>query len=155
MPGRPFQPNEVSAGGVVARTLATGHQVCLVNDGRYWGLPKGNVDRDETPEQAALREIEEEVGISAHRLRILATLPASEYVYRRSGRLIFKRVHHFLVRAPARSRLIPQPDEIAEAVWLPIDEAMTRASFRDTVVALRAANDVLASASQGGPSAEP
>lgn len=155
MPGREFRPNEVSAGGVVVRTLASGHQACLVNDGHYWGLPKGNVDRGETPEQAALREIEEEIGIPAQRLRVIATLPASEYVYRRGGRLIFKRVYHFLVQAPARARLTPQPEEIAEAVWLPFDKAIERASFRDAVVALHAAREELMRAREGAAAAAP
>src|SRR5947209_3256518 len=96
----PFRPNEVSAGGVVVRRTRRVLEVCLVNDGRYWGLPKGNVERGETPEQAALREIEEEVGLPAQRLRVVRELTPSDYVYRRGGRLIFKRVHQFLVEAP-------------------------------------------------------
>ena len=41
------------------------------------GLPKGRLDRDETVEQGANRELKEEVGYGARRLRILTTLSLS------------------------------------------------------------------------------
>ncbi len=68
MPRR--RPDEISAGGVLARPSASGWEVCLVRAGRYWGLPKGHIERGESAEQAALREISEECGVPielAHR----------------------------------------------------------------------------------------
>src|ERR1700736_7021221 len=96
MPRSSFRPTEVSAGGVVVRRGAHGVEVGLINDGRYWGLPKGNVEPGERPEDTALREIAEETGLDASTLKIRDSLPTSEYVYKRGGRLTFKRVHHFL-----------------------------------------------------------
>jgi len=145
MAPRPFQPNEVSAGGVVVRDAAGSVEVCLVHDGRYWGIPKGNVEGGETPEQAALREIAEETGIAHDGLRVLAELTPSEYVYRRrdTGRLIFKRVHQYLVAAPADAELRPQESEIAAAAWLPFSDASQRASFDATRRALDEAHRAL------------
>jgi len=145
VPGRQFRPNEVSSGGVVVRASdGGGYEVCLVSDGRYWGLPKGNVERREAPPEAALREIAEETGISRQGLGVVAPLPASDYVYRRDGRTIFKRVHWFLVTAPAGSELVPQPEEIDEAAWLSFADAKERASHPDTVKALDEAERILA-----------
>ena len=146
MPRRIFNPNEVSSGGVVTRPGDDGDEVCLVYDGRYWGIPKGNVEQGETPEQTALREISEETGIAHDTLRIVAELAPSEYVYRRrdSGRLIFKRVHQYLVRAPHDAVLRPQESEIDEAEWLSFDDALQRASFSDTKRALQQARSALA-----------
>ncbi|MBV9101146.1 MAG: NUDIX domain-containing protein [Candidatus Dormibacteraeota bacterium] len=144
MPSRQFRANEISAGGVLARPAQDGYEVCLVNDGRYWGLPKGNVERGEKPVDAALREMSEETGVPRGDLRVVGALPGSEYVYRRAGRLIFKRVDHFLVMAPANAELHPDPVEISEAAWLTVDEAMARASFRDTRTALEGALRTLA-----------
>ena len=128
----------------MVRTAADGvHQLCLVHDGRHWGLPKGNVERGETPEQTALREIAEETGLPFDRLELIAALPASEYVYRRDGRLIFKRVHFFLVSAPDGVELVPQPGELDDARWLSVEEARRRASFPDTVRAIDAAERLL------------
>jgi 8-oxo-dGTP pyrophosphatase MutT (NUDIX family) len=116
----------------------------MVRAGRYWGLPKGHIEAGETPEEAALREISEECGLPPAALSIVTTLPPSEYVYRRDGRLIFKLVHHFLVLARAGAVLIPQAAEIDEAEWLSIDSAMATASFADSRTALAAARDALA-----------
>jgi 8-oxo-dGTP pyrophosphatase MutT (NUDIX family) len=131
----------------VARPMGDAWEVCIVRAGRYWGLPKGHIETGETPEEAALREISEECGLPPAALSIVATLPPSEYVYRRDGRLIFKLVHHFLVIAPGGAALTPQAAEIDEAEWLSIDSAMARASFADSRTALAAARDALAARS--------
>jgi len=145
VPRGQFRPNEVSAGGVVVRPASNGaHEVCLVSDGHYWGLPKGNVEPGETPDRTALREIAEETGLPGDQLELLAALPSSEYVYRRSGRLIFKRVHFFLVSAPPGVDLVPQPGELDDAAWLSFEEARARASFPDTVTAIETAEKLLA-----------
>jgi 8-oxo-dGTP pyrophosphatase MutT (NUDIX family) len=145
MPRRPLRPNEISAGGVVVRPAGAGHEVCLVSDGRYWGFPKGLIETGETAEEAALREISEETGIPRSVLTLGATLPVSEYVYRRrdTSRLIFKRVYHFLVVAPESTDLHPDPVEIAEAAWLGFDDARARLSFRNTFPILDAARNLL------------
>jgi 8-oxo-dGTP pyrophosphatase MutT (NUDIX family) len=142
MPRR--RPDEISAGGVLARPSNRGWEVCMVRAGRYWAFPKGHVEPGEGPEQAALREISEECGLPRQSLSITALLPESKYVYRRAGRLIFKRVHHFLVTAPAGVEITPQVSEIDEAEWLTIDAAIERASFADTRTALAAARVALA-----------
>ena len=144
MPAR--RPNEISAGGVLARPGDHGVEVCLVHAGKYWGLPKGHLEPGETAEEAALREISEECGIPLDHLSMSGELPPSEYVYRRAGTLIFKLVHHFLVVTEAATELRPQPSEIDEAAWLSIDEAIELASFADTRTALSAARPLLESA---------
>jgi 8-oxo-dGTP pyrophosphatase MutT (NUDIX family) len=137
VPGQRFTPSEISAGGVLVRRSAGGQpEVCLVNDGRYWGLPKGNLEPGESALQAAVREVSEETGIPAQDLSLVAPLPASEYAYRRQGRLIFKRVEFFLFAVPADRELHPQPEEISEARWVTFADGRALASFKDTVRAL-------------------
>ena len=142
---RAMRPNEISSGGVVVRRSPAGYEVCLISDGRYWGFPKGHVDPGETPESAAMREIAEETGIHPESLVLRAPLPPSEYVFRRPnhGALIFKRVHHFVVEAPAGTELHPDPAEIAEAAWLGFADARARLSFKDTLSVLDAARTLL------------
>jgi len=155
---RPMRPNEISSGGVVVRRSPSGYEVCLVSDGRHWGFPKGLIEPGETPEAAALREISEETGIPAASLVLRAPLPPAEYVYRRpnGGALVFKRVHHFVVEAPAATELHPQAAEIAEAEWVGFDAAQGRLSFGNSVAVLEAARSVLEPhGPQGVPATEP
>jgi 8-oxo-dGTP diphosphatase len=130
--------DEVSAGGVVVRRHPEtgGWEVCLIRVRNAWSLPKGNLDKGETPEQAALREISEETGLPLDRLEPRAELPPAEYMYRRDGRLIGKIVHHYLVEAPSDVPLRPQLSEVDEAEWVPLDEAAERVTYRDLKAAL-------------------
>jgi 8-oxo-dGTP pyrophosphatase MutT (NUDIX family) len=139
----PRRFDEVSAGGVVVRPGATGWEVCLIGVRGTWSLPKGVVEAGESPEQAALREISEELGIPIDRLRLRAPLPASEYAYRHEGRLVSKRVHHFLVEVPAGTEAVPQAGEVDEVAWVPLAEAPRRVTYRDLHAALSEAARLL------------
>lgn len=136
----------------MVRVVTDGNEVALVSDGRHWGLPKGNLEAGETPADAALREVSEETGIGRDTLTVVAELGPSEYVYRRrdTGRLVFKRVHQFLMTAPAASELHRQESEIADAAWLTFEAALRRASFADTRRALQEALQLLQSSVAGG-----
>jgi putative (di)nucleoside polyphosphate hydrolase len=42
------------------------------DEGKYaWQMPQGGIDRGETPEQAAIRELGEETGLEAHHVELL------------------------------------------------------------------------------------
>jgi 8-oxo-dGTP pyrophosphatase MutT (NUDIX family) len=88
-----------------------------------WALPKGLIDSDERPEETALREAQEETGVTA---RLVTKLGDVRYVYTWSGERIFKVVSFYLLRY-SRGRLgeIPPEHQIeVEAVrWLPLEEA--------------------------------
>lgn len=82
-------------------------------------LPKGHVDGDETPEEAARREVREEGGVAAE---LLDDLGEVRYRYKRGGRLIDKRVRFFLFNYLSGS---PEDHdhEISEARWMTLSEA--------------------------------
>ena len=140
--------DERSAGAVVWRPSPAGGapEIALIRVGDAWSLPKGNVDAGESVEEAALREVSEETGLPLDALRVDATLPPSEYVYRRrdSGRLVFKRVDHVLARLTRPDApLTPQPGEVDEVAWVPLDEAAGRVAYRDLRAALAEARRLL------------
>ncbi|MBP6402240.1 MAG: NUDIX hydrolase [Bacteroidia bacterium] len=90
-----------------------------------WDLPKGKLDYDESPEQAALREVEEECGIS--KLRILKPLPTTFHTYPEGGRRILKKTHWYLMESDDNRKLIPQAEEdIQEALWMSETEIKTK-----------------------------
>lgn len=90
-----------------------------------WSLPKGHVELGETTEQAAVREVAEETGISG---RITARLGSVEYTFTAEGRRIHKRVHHFLMEAVA-GELSDADIEVTEVAWVPVDQMHGRLAY--------------------------
>jgi 8-oxo-dGTP pyrophosphatase MutT (NUDIX family) len=125
---------EFSAGGVVVRTVRGRAMIAAIRpQGKppgTWALPKGNIDAGESPAETALREVFEETGIQA---RLVEKLGDVRYTYtRRDGPRVFKVVSFFLLRA-GRGRIGDIEDamrvEVAEARWLPLDEAPRLLSY--------------------------
>lgn len=95
-----------------------------------WALPKGNLDPGESPAETAVREVLEETGIHG---RLVEKLGDVRYTYsRRGGLRVFKVVSFFLLRA-GRGRIgeidAAMRVEVAEARWLPLDEAPRLLSY--------------------------
>jgi 8-oxo-dGTP pyrophosphatase MutT (NUDIX family) len=83
--------------------------------GAYYELPGGGVEEGETPEEAVVRELEEEAGLLVEIERELAT------VWRNGGRQ-----HYFVVRPVGRSgRAVLDHEPFFEQVWLPAAELAT------------------------------
>jgi len=95
-----------------------------------WALPKGLIGAGEKPEEAALREVAEETGVEA---RLVTKLGDIRYVYTWAGERVFKVVSFYLLRY-RRGRLgqiAPEQEiEVAEARWLPLDEAPKLLAYR-------------------------
>ena len=97
---------------------------------KVWALPKGLIDRGESAEATALREVAEETGAEGTSLGKLGDV---RYVYTFRGQRIFKVVSFFLVRY-RRGRLGDLPPttahEVEEVRWLPLDEAPRLLAYR-------------------------
>jgi 8-oxo-dGTP pyrophosphatase MutT (NUDIX family) len=121
-------PAEFSAGGVVVRggEVITIVPVKRAADGRrVLGLPKGHPDGEETPEQAALREVAEETGVRAELVEELGDI---DYHYERRGRRIHKVVRFFLFDYRSGD-LADHDHEIEQARWMPLAEAARALTF--------------------------
>jgi 8-oxo-dGTP pyrophosphatase MutT (NUDIX family) len=119
---------EFSAGGVVVRDgqVITIVPVKRAADGRrVLGLPKGHPDGDETPEQAATREVGEEAGVT---VQLLEELGDVEYRYERRGRSVHKVVRFFLF-AYRSGDLEDHDHEIETASWMDLSEAAQRLTY--------------------------
>lgn len=140
---RPRSPararRDVSSGGVVFRRTPDGPQFALIKANGRWGFPKGNIEKDETPELTALREISEETGLPINRLRIVGQLPPVNYAFRWEGVLIFKTVHNYLVELTDQAGFHPQLSEVEEARWFAPAEARRAISFKNSRETLDAA----------------
>jgi 8-oxo-dGTP pyrophosphatase MutT (NUDIX family) len=122
-----------SAGGVVLRPGPAGYEFVAIRPAGHdrWQLPKGTIDRGETPEETAVREVREETGVQG---RILHDLGNISYFFRVRGRPFHKQVDFFLM-AYLGGNTADHDHEVDEAVWLPAT-AVSRLTFkseRDTV----------------------
>src|SRR5215210_4087471 len=112
-----------ASGGVVWRRGERGVEVVVVHRPRYddWSLPKGKLDPGEGWEQAALREVEEEIGL---RCRLGGELPPVAYTDQK-GRA--KVVRYWLME-PEDGSFTPN-DEVDELRWLARDAAQELLSY--------------------------
>jgi 8-oxo-dGTP pyrophosphatase MutT (NUDIX family) len=121
------------AGGVVFRGDAD-RRVLLVRAKpapHEWVLPKGHIERGETPETTAWREVMEEAGVDAAPLRYAGTIA----FVTPNGKQV--RSAFFLMRF---IRTVP-PQEHREIRWASIDEAKQLVQFDDTRALIEAARD--------------
>ncbi len=104
-----------AAGGLV--TDPTGYWLFIYRRNR-WDLPKGMIDKGETPEQAALREVREECGIGG--LKIIRPLEPTYHVYplKDTDNWALKKTHWFFMRSDICCQAEPQTSEgITKAEW--------------------------------------
>jgi len=124
---------EFSAGGLLVRRIRGAWMVAALRPAGArpgtWVLPKGHIDRGESAEQAALREVGEETGLRGTPLTRVGDI---EYWYTAEGERVLKRVSFFLL-AYAGGRIGQLPEafrhEVAEARWLPLDSAAELLAF--------------------------
>jgi 8-oxo-dGTP diphosphatase len=123
-----------ASGGVVWRRGERGVEVVVVHRPRYddWSLPKGKLDEGEGWEQAALREVEEEVGL---RCRLGGELPPVAYTDHK-GRA--KVVRYWLMEPEGDPAFEPN-EEVDEMRWLSPGEAAGTLSYPHDGELVRAA----------------
>lgn len=117
---------EISSGGVIYRHVDGTIEVALTQTSRgpMWCLPKGRVEDSETLEEAAVREVREETGLTG---RIAQALRPIEYTYQARGEdgdrtSVAKTVHFFLMEFTEGST-DDHDAEVADVRWFPLDVA--------------------------------
>jgi 8-oxo-dGTP diphosphatase len=115
LPMDPEAAEVKASGGVVWRRGADGEvELVVVHRPRYddWSLPKGKLDPDESWEQAALREVEEEIGL---RCRLGAELRPVAY---RDNKGRAKVVRYWLMEPDAGGAEFEPNHEVDEMRWV-------------------------------------
>jgi 8-oxo-dGTP pyrophosphatase MutT (NUDIX family) len=153
---------EISAGGVVVQKTAEGWELAVIEPRKdlataaakrkkssqkvTLALPKGLVDPGEKPEQTALREVFEETGITA---RPISKLLDIKYVYVRTWgdqERVFKIVSFYLFRYESGEidEIAPAMRiEVTRALWIPLEEALKKLSYRGERDAVKKAIEYL------------
>jgi 8-oxo-dGTP pyrophosphatase MutT (NUDIX family) len=116
-------PDRVSAGGFVARLVNGRIMIAFAREGDFESLvvPKGGVDSGETVEDAAKREIEEELGVPAADLETLAKLGSCARLTHDKRRWVT--VHYFLFRTESAGGAPTDTGRHWHApTWVPLDD---------------------------------
>lgn len=118
---------ESSCGAVVFRKFKDEYKFLLIRNKRsaHWGFPKGHIEKGETKEETAIREIFEETGLN---VKILPNFcQNSEYTIQ--GK-IEKSVDIFLAETNETAYKI-QEEEIEECGWFNCEDAMKTLNYEN------------------------
>ncbi len=137
-------PEVRAAGAAVWRRGADGVEWAVIHRPRYddWSLAKGKLDPGEDFETAAVREVEEEIGV---RGVLGAELPSTTYTDSK-GRS--KVVRYWLMEAADGGAFAPN-DEVDELRWAPADEALAMLTYERDRDVLSAAAEVRSAGEAG------
>ena len=116
-------PRIQQAGAIAARVRGDDTEFLLVTARKQpdeWIFPKGHIERGETPEDAALRELEEEADV---RGRLVGKVGASRFRSKRED----VECSYFLIHARGDGR----PCEGRRLRWLPLPRARKQLSFEN------------------------
>lgn len=102
-----------AAGGLVKNKQ---NQWLFIFRHNKWDLPKGKLEKNESITDAAMREVEEECGITG--LSIVKQLPATYHIYFLENKAVLKRTYWFEMSCTDESPLVPQAEEgITDVKW--------------------------------------
>jgi 8-oxo-dGTP pyrophosphatase MutT (NUDIX family) len=117
-------------GGAAAVAIDTEQRVCLIRQYRpvfrewIWELPAGKLDPGEGPLATAQRELAEEAGVKAVRWTALGSILSSPGVF---GETVYLYLAQDLTPVPSQT----EEHELIEVHWVPLAEAVARASDGD------------------------
>ena len=99
-----------AAGGVIEKD----NKYLFIYRLKTWDLPKGKLDMGESPEEAGIRECEEECGIT--KLTITKELPSTYHIYKYKGGFALKKIFWYAMKTEHTGILVPQIEEKIERV---------------------------------------
>ncbi|MFA6190508.1 MAG: NUDIX domain-containing protein [Candidatus Staskawiczbacteria bacterium] len=147
-------PKEKSAGAIIYRVENNITYYLLLHYGPgHWGFAKGHIEGSETEEQTTIREVKEETGIDD--LKIIPGFKKIEKYFfrqyidnvsqkdRKKGKTpwVFKLVTFFL--AETKTKEVKISHEHKNFIWLPINEAIKKTTFKNSKKLLKEAHDYL------------
>jgi 8-oxo-dGTP pyrophosphatase MutT (NUDIX family) len=110
----------VTAGG--GMVLNAENEVLFIHRNGRWDLPKGKVEKNESIEEGAIREVEEETGVK--NLKISKFLKTTYHVFQRKGKFKLKETYWYEMTTDYTGELIPEESEgITKVKWKNTEKA--------------------------------
>lgn len=119
----------LAAGGLVLRPAGNAGEILLIHRNGVWDLPKGKIEKNESREEAAIREVEEETGIQIK--QISRFLCESYHEYREDG-VLYGKITYWYEMVPADPSQTPEPqlEEGIEAIkWASPQKALQLVAY--------------------------
>jgi len=134
-------PLEKSAGAIVFRKENKKIKYLLIQYGRgHWEFPRGLIEKRESLEEAAQREIKEEAGIKDIQF-FLGFKEWIKFFFKLKGKTIMK-IATFLL-AETKTKKVKLSYEHKDYAWLEYQEALKQLTFKNAKEILKKANDFL------------
>jgi 8-oxo-dGTP pyrophosphatase MutT (NUDIX family) len=127
----------LAGGGLVQNEK---EEILFIYRRNQWDLPKGKLDKGETLEQCAVREVGEETGLKE--VSLVAPLLVTWHTYDENGKHFLKETHWYRMQAPGGQPIVPQQEEqITELKWVPKQETdiVTAHTYPSVVDVVKAA----------------
>lgn len=106
-----------ASGGIVRRK----NKLLFIKRNGFWDIPKGKLEEDESPEEGALREIEEECGISG--MRIQKPIIETYHTYDFRGVPTLKKTYWYALEYAGSKEVVGQLEEgITKVKWFKLDD---------------------------------
>lgn len=103
-----------AAGGIV---LNNKKELLFIFRLDKWDLPKGKMEKGEKPDACALREVEEETGVT--NLKLKKKVGETYHTYDAFGKHFLKTTHWYYMTCPAAQNLVAQTEEdITDIKWV-------------------------------------
>ncbi len=113
-----------AAGGVVFNDKG---ELLMIYRRGHWDLPKGKLEKNESKKDCALREVEEETGVTGLSLVEPLSLyyngkKTTYHTYRYKRKPTIKPSYWYIMKAP-NQKLVPQTEEdIEKAIWVNLND---------------------------------
>jgi len=107
-----------AAGGLVKNE---NNEILMIFRRGKWDLPKGKLDKGESLEECAVREVEEETGLK--KIKLAGPLLITHHTYHEGTKFILKESHWYTMKTKSNQPLIPQAEEdIHDIKWVKNEE---------------------------------